>query len=1238
LADDDRAKITIDSEINNDGIDKGLADLNKKTGEYAGKSQKELEKAEGAFEGVGKAAGEAAKEVEDAAARQIAAIKSGEREKLEAVRAGEAALVAEARKAADEKIALLEREKSGLTESAYNDRLEAIRREEQAKTSEIKRGAAEREALVKKEADRQVKAVRDSEKKQLEEIKKGARSKLNEIKEFGDKANQSLSKLASFLSTGGLSALGLGVAAAGIKQAASALGEWGREAVQQEMATGRLEAVLKSTGASAWVSSTQLQKMANEQRNATGKSRDEIAEMQAVLLGFRSVTRDVFGDATQAVLDMSAVMGGGLVSTANSLGKALDSPVEGMGALSRQGFVFTAQQKELVKVLEETGRHEEAQRVILKEVQLAFDGASTATGDAVRSQMRYNNAIEDLKKNIGAGWQEATAPARDWLTEIIVKYNEAIAKRKELDGLGKDITANFNEELGKDEKASRDFINVLKTEYLEAFQGIENFAMVTEDTEERRKQLQQELLRLYRQINEEKGYELSFITEAVSAYGNFIPQVKEASREIQKEREAIDAIRKSEIERGEFIKAADAKAKTAWAEELAARQAIADKREESRKALEQEIALITKKAKLEGKNIQSEEIQKQILNARVSAYTALVKEIGDAGEEEKRAFGELRAEYARLEIEAAARLQEDNLKNLERQKQAVLEKAELEGRAAGSLETQKELLDAEAQAYGKQLEILRELIDGAGEEESGRRRALQASWDQYRAEQMTAEAQKKRLADLAEAQKNFISSASSLYQGTVKDARDSENQRESGRLLEEEKKAAEGYQKWFAPFWTEAQRQKKDAAVNAINSTAEHEKKMAEQAAQDKLVSIQKEWEELQENEAKQAEWIADRKREAEEKYQQAVAEIRRRSARELEAYTVETGDSLGVIAQKYGTTVEGILALNKEITNRNIIKPGQIIKIPGSGMAPEEETRAMLQAEEERARGLLNLEGETNAALEQAEREFADAKALIYQETADKITAIEEDASKKIKKMDKEKWDNLRKNVSDYLDTFRQAANSIFSIWNSVISAELEAKLRENDEIIQSDEEREKREKELRREAAMEKYKADLAQYAVNIIMANGQAALGVLTALAQSGIPGAIAAGVLGALNVALVAAAKPQPPRFHEGGIAQGAPGQDIPAVLKAGETVLTPSQFQNTMAAIARLAHGDSGSGGVSLSVDVKNYSPHARVEKPVFDRGVLHMIIREEVNGMYGSGELDKGIARKEYRDRGIVLE
>ncbi len=48
--------------------------------------------------------------------------------------------------------------------------------------------------------------------------------------------------------------------------------------------------------------------------------------------------------------------------------------------------------------------------------------------------------------------------------------------------------------------------------------------------------------------------------------------------------------------------------------------------------------------------------------------------------------------------------------------------------------------------------------------------------------------------------------------------------------------------------------------------------------------------------------------------------------------YTVVRGDTLGLIAQRYNTTISAILALNPQITNPNIIYPGQVLVIqPGS-------------------------------------------------------------------------------------------------------------------------------------------------------------------------------------------------------------------------------------------------------------------------------------------------------------------
>ncbi|WP_324669852.1 LysM peptidoglycan-binding domain-containing protein [Geochorda subterranea] len=51
-------------------------------------------------------------------------------------------------------------------------------------------------------------------------------------------------------------------------------------------------------------------------------------------------------------------------------------------------------------------------------------------------------------------------------------------------------------------------------------------------------------------------------------------------------------------------------------------------------------------------------------------------------------------------------------------------------------------------------------------------------------------------------------------------------------------------------------------------------------------------------------------------------------------AYTVQPGDTLFFIAQRFGTTVDAILAANPQITNPSLIFPGQVICIPRGGTA----------------------------------------------------------------------------------------------------------------------------------------------------------------------------------------------------------------------------------------------------------------------------------------------------------------
>ncbi|MEZ4681146.1 MAG: LysM domain-containing protein [Caldilineaceae bacterium] len=48
--------------------------------------------------------------------------------------------------------------------------------------------------------------------------------------------------------------------------------------------------------------------------------------------------------------------------------------------------------------------------------------------------------------------------------------------------------------------------------------------------------------------------------------------------------------------------------------------------------------------------------------------------------------------------------------------------------------------------------------------------------------------------------------------------------------------------------------------------------------------------------------------------------------------HEVQRGEWLRGIAQRYGTTVEAILQLNPEITNPDLVQPGQVLLIPING------------------------------------------------------------------------------------------------------------------------------------------------------------------------------------------------------------------------------------------------------------------------------------------------------------------
>lgn len=166
----------------------------------------------------------------------------------------------------------------------------------------------------------------------------------------------------------------------------------------QKEAVSVMNQVLKSTGAEAWTSSAELQEMAASLQQVTNYGDETITSMHGVLLGFRNITGKNFEHASKAILDMATVMKMDLASAAQVVGKALDDPINGLGSLSRQGFHFTEQQKQMLKAMVEAGDMMDAQKIILEELDGTYGGAAEAAAD-LGTQVK--NSAGDVLEGFG---------------------------------------------------------------------------------------------------------------------------------------------------------------------------------------------------------------------------------------------------------------------------------------------------------------------------------------------------------------------------------------------------------------------------------------------------------------------------------------------------------------------------------------------------------------------------------------------------------------------------------------------------------------------------------------------------------------------------------------------------------------------------------------------------------------------------------------------------------------------
>ena len=192
-----------------------------------------------------------------------------------------------------------------------------------------------------------------------------------------------------------------------------------KNAVDSAKAIAQVEAAGESTGMAAGRSVAQLEELAGGLQRISLYDDDQILkEVTANLLTFTKVTGTNFDKAQVAILNLSTRLGTDLTSASIQVGKALNDPIKGVTALGRAGVQFTAQQKELITTLTESGDIAGAQAIILAELETQFGGAAEAAAN-VDPYTQLANEIGNLSEDFGKIINEALVPLVRYLRSTV---------------------------------------------------------------------------------------------------------------------------------------------------------------------------------------------------------------------------------------------------------------------------------------------------------------------------------------------------------------------------------------------------------------------------------------------------------------------------------------------------------------------------------------------------------------------------------------------------------------------------------------------------------------------------------------------------------------------------------------------------------------------------------------------------------------------------------------------------
>ena len=203
---------------------------------------------------------------------------------------------------------------------------------------------------------------------------------------------------------------------------------------QQAKAIAQVEAGLQSTAGQVGYTSEQLQRMASDLQAKTLFGDEVILkDATAQLLTFTNIAGDNFARTQQVALDLATRLDGDLKSASIQLGKALNDPISNLTALSRAGIQFSADQKEVIKSLTESGRLAEAQTIILDELEKQYGGSAEAAAQAGMGPFKQlQNTIGDLSEEFGKLINDLLKPLVPRIQALVRGFTDLTDRQKQV--------------------------------------------------------------------------------------------------------------------------------------------------------------------------------------------------------------------------------------------------------------------------------------------------------------------------------------------------------------------------------------------------------------------------------------------------------------------------------------------------------------------------------------------------------------------------------------------------------------------------------------------------------------------------------------------------------------------------------------------------------------------------------------------------------------------------------------